>query len=30
MGCVGDDDDVVEVVLAGDGGEAMHLLFGVD
>src|SRR5437879_1199941 len=30
MGAVGDDDDVVEIVLAGDGGEAAGLLFGVD
>ncbi len=30
MGAVGDDDDVVEVVLAGDGGEAVDLLLGVD
>ena len=27
---VGDDDDVVEIVLVGDGGEAMDLLLGVD
>ena len=30
MGPVGDDDDVVEVVFAGDGGEAVDLLLGVD
>ena len=30
MGAVGDDDDVVEVVLLGDGGEAVDLLLGVD
>ena len=30
MGAVGDDDDVVEIVFAGDGGEAVDLLFGVD
>ena len=30
MGCVGDDDDVVEIVFAGDGGEAVNLLLGVD
>ena len=29
MSCVGDDDDVVEIVFAGDGGEAVDLLFGV-
>ena len=27
---VGDDDDVVEVVGVGDGGEAVDLLLGVD
>ncbi len=30
VGAVGDDDDVVEVVFAGDGGEAVDLLLGVD
>ena len=30
MGAVADDGDVLEVVLAGDGGEAMDLLLGVD
>lgn len=30
MGSVGDDDDVVEVVFAGDGGETVNLLLGVD
>ena len=30
MGAVGDDDDVVEIVFAGDGGEAVDLLLGVD
>jgi hypothetical protein len=30
MGAVGDDDDVVEIVLASDGGEAVDLLLGVD
>ena len=30
MGAVGDDDDVVEIVFAGDGGEAMDLLLGVN
>jgi len=29
MGCVGDDDDVVEMVFVGDGGEAVDLLLGV-
>jgi len=30
MSAVGDDDDVLQVVFAGDGGEAVDLLFGVD
>ena len=30
MGAVGDDDDVVEIVFVGDGGEAVDLLLGVD
>ncbi len=30
MRAVGDDDDVVKVVLAGDGGESVDLLFGID
>ena len=30
MGRVGDDDDVMEVVFAGDGGKAVDLLFSVD
>ena len=30
MGCVGDDDDVMEIVFVGDGGEAVDLLLGVD
>ena len=30
MRAVGDDDDVMEVVFAGDGGEAVDLLLGVD
>src|SRR5258705_646819 len=30
VGGVGDDDDVVEIVFAGDGGEAMDLLLGID
>lgn len=30
MGTVGYDDDVMEVVFVGDGGEAVDLLFGVD
>src|SRR5258708_5879937 len=29
MGCVGDDDDVVEIVLVGDSSEAMDLLLGI-
>jgi len=30
MGRVGDDDDVMEIVFAGDGGKAVDLLLGVD
>ena len=30
MGSVGDDDDVVEIVFAGDGGETVDLLPGID
>jgi hypothetical protein len=30
VGAIGDDDDVVEVVFAGDGGEAVDLLLGID
>ena len=30
VGCVGDDDDVMEIVFVGDGGEAVDLLLGVD
>jgi hypothetical protein len=30
MGCVGDDDDVMEIIFASDGGEAVDLLLGVD
>src|ERR1700737_4440540 len=30
MGCVGDYDDVVEIVFTRDGGEAVDLLLGVD
>ena len=30
VGGVGDDDDVMQVVFACDGGEALHLLLGVD
>jgi hypothetical protein len=30
VGAVGDDDDMVQVVFVGDGGEAVDLLVGVD
>ena len=30
MSAIGDDDDVLEVILVGDGGEAVDLLLGVD
>ena len=30
MGAVGDDDDVLEVLAFGDGGEELDLLFGID
>lgn len=30
VGGVGDDDDVVEVVFVGNGGEAVDLLLGID
>lgn len=30
VGCVGDDDDVVEIIFARDRSETMDLLFGVD
>ncbi len=30
MRAVGDNDDVVEIVFVGDGGEAVDLLLGVD
>ena len=30
MSCVGDYDDVVEVVFARDGGETVDLLLGID
>jgi len=30
MSAIGDDDDLVEVVLVGDGGEAVDLLLSVD
>ena len=30
MGRIGDDDDVMEIVLVGDGSQAVDLLLGVD
>jgi len=30
VGAVGDDDDVLQIVFVGDGGEAVDLLLGVD
>jgi len=30
MGAIADHDDAVEIIFVGDGGEAVHLLFGVD
>ena len=30
MGAVGDDDDMVQIVFMGDGGEAVDLLVGID
>ncbi len=30
MGAVGDDDDVAQIILAGDGGQAVDLLLSVD
>ena len=30
VGCVGDDDDVTEIVFVSDGSQAANLLLGVD